>query len=198
MNPEPQPAEDPRLTGHEYDGIREYDNPTPAWWHLIFVGTVLFSVVYFTFWHYSPVAYTPQQALARREVAEYKRVFGQLGELTPDEPTVISMMKNPQMMAVARGIFVGNCAPCHAQDGGGINGVNLTDDYYKNCRSIADIFPTITKGANVGAMPAWETRLGQNERIILAAYVATLRGTRPAVPKPPEGEPVPPWDLGGE
>ena len=32
---EPEPTEHagPELLEHEYDGIREYDNPTPAWWH---------------------------------------------------------------------------------------------------------------------------------------------------------------------
>ncbi|MFN9977437.1 MAG: cbb3-type cytochrome c oxidase N-terminal domain-containing protein, partial [Phycisphaerae bacterium] len=34
------------LSDHEYDGIREYDNPTPGWWHLIFIGSVFFSIMY--------------------------------------------------------------------------------------------------------------------------------------------------------
>ena len=38
------------LTGHEYDGISEYDNPTPSWWHLIFLASVVFSVFYFTYY----------------------------------------------------------------------------------------------------------------------------------------------------
>ena len=36
------------LTDHEYDGIREYDNPCPTWWHLVFLGTAVFSVLYLT------------------------------------------------------------------------------------------------------------------------------------------------------
>ena len=34
-----------QLLDHEYDGIQEYDNPCPGWWHAIFLLTVLFSVV---------------------------------------------------------------------------------------------------------------------------------------------------------
>ena len=50
------------------------------------------------------------------------------------------------------------------------------------------------KGAGNGAMPAWENRLSANERIILAAYAASLRGTTPATPKPAEGDiSPPPW-----
>ena len=40
-----------QLLDHEYDGIQEYDNPCPGWWHAIFLLTVLFSVVYFLFFH---------------------------------------------------------------------------------------------------------------------------------------------------
>ena len=40
-----------QLLDHQYDGIQEYDNPCPGWWHAIFWVTVLFSVVYFLFFH---------------------------------------------------------------------------------------------------------------------------------------------------
>ena len=33
-------------TGHVYDGIEEYDNPLPGWWFKMFVGTVVFGVIY--------------------------------------------------------------------------------------------------------------------------------------------------------
>ena len=32
--------------GHSFDGIQEYDNPLPRWWFMLFVGTLLFAVVY--------------------------------------------------------------------------------------------------------------------------------------------------------
>jgi hypothetical protein len=31
-------------TGHEYDGIREYNNPLPRWWLMLFWITIAFSV----------------------------------------------------------------------------------------------------------------------------------------------------------
>ena len=33
-------------TGHIYDGIEEYDNPLPLWWFNLFLGSVIFSVIY--------------------------------------------------------------------------------------------------------------------------------------------------------
>jgi cytochrome c oxidase cbb3-type subunit 3 len=186
------------LMDHEYDGIREYDNPTPSWWHAIFLATILFSIGYFVFYEYSPLAPTIEDNWRKRQVAYYREVFGQIGDLKADEPTIVAMMKNEQMMAVAEGIFLGNCAACHARDGGagGLTGVNLTDDSYKNVRTLTDIVATINKGAGKGAMPAWENRLSQNERVIVAAYVANLRGKPAPNGKLPEGERIPPWPTG--
>ena len=41
---EQQPAD--KTTGHEYDGIQEYDNPLPAWWFYMFVLTIVWGVGY--------------------------------------------------------------------------------------------------------------------------------------------------------
>jgi len=184
---------EPAILEHEYDGIKEYDNPTPGWWHALFALTVIFSVFYFTFWHFSPMAWSIEEAYAARQTKEYAKIFGSIGELEGDEATILRMMGDERMLAVARGIFEGNCAACHARDGGGITGVNLTDDHYKNVRSLADIYTVINRGAASGAMPAWQNRLSQNERVILSAYVASLRGTTPASGRGPEGEVIPPW-----
>lgn len=183
-----------RLLDHEYDGIREYDNPTPGWWHAIFLASIVFSIGYFAFWEFSPEAPTPASILEVKQTREYQQLFGEIGDLEGDEATVRRMMRDDKMMQVARSMFEANCVACHAKDGGGSNGVNLTDNHYKNVKGIGDIFGVINKGANSGAMPAWENRLGKNERVLLAAFTASLRGTKPANPKGPEGTEIAPWD----
>ncbi len=187
------------VVAHEYDGIQEYDNPTPGWWHLILVATVLFSLVYWVFWHWSPLSWTNEQAWAEKQTEEYKRLFGAYGQLTNDVPTLLKLTKDPAMMQVAKSTFAANCAACHGPDGGagGLNGVNLCDDAYKNAKSITELYDVIGKGAANGAMPAWESRLQANERVLMAAYVAQLRGTKPANAKPPEGEVIPSWPAEG-
>lgn len=186
-------SREPRVMDHEYDGIREYDNPTPGWWHLILVGSVIFSVFYVLIWDVSPITPTVHEQWKSAQTAEFRVLFGKLGELKPDEPTLLQMMGDTRLQEVAKGIFESNCAACHARDGGGINGVNLTDDYYKNAKTLKDLYSVITEGAAAGAMPSWRNRLSENERIITAAYVANLRGTTPKAPTPAAGEVIPPW-----
>lgn len=184
------------LLDHEYDGIREFDNPTPWWWHLIFIVTVIFSVFYLAFFHMSEVSWTPQDRWEQAQTSEFRRIFGALGEMTPDEPTFIRMMDDAKMLAVAKSIFEANCAACHGRTGSGISGPNLTDHHWINVTSVPDIYNVITKGAANGAMPSWE-RLSQNERIILTAYVATLRDN-PIPGRGAEGTVIPPWSGRGQ
>ena len=35
-----------RLLEHDYDGIREYDNPMPRWWLWILIGSVVWAALY--------------------------------------------------------------------------------------------------------------------------------------------------------
>ena len=51
----------------------------------------------------------------------------------------------------------------------------------------------IEKGANAGAMPAWNNRLAPTEIVAVSVYVANLRGQNLASPRAPEGEVIPPW-----
>ncbi len=184
------------LLEHEYDGIAEYDNPTPGWWHTIFLGSVLFSVFYFFFFTFSPMALTEEEQHAEAQRREFQKLFAEIGELEADQATILSLMGDPQWMPVAEGVFATNCVSCHGSMGQGLVGPNLTDDYFKNLTEITQIAEVIQNGAASGAMPAWGNRLHPNEIVLLAAYVADMRG-RTIPPgtrtRDPEGEVIPPW-----
>ncbi len=182
-----------KLTGHNYDGIEEYDNPTPGWWHAIFIASILFSLVYAVFFHASVLGWSIQDEWDDAQKVEFAKIFGSVGELKTDRDTILTQMNDPKFMAIAKATFIGNCAACHKRDGGGDVGVNLCDDYYKNITKVEDIYRVISEGAAGGAMPPWKNRLSSNERVIVAAYVASLRGTTPAIGKPPEGQKIDPW-----
>ena len=189
--------DDPKLEhlvmDHEYDGIREYDNPLPSWWSWLWVGSMFFSLLYVGYYHIGigPSVYEEhEQQLA----ANIERLVSQLGEVTADNATIMDFMGNEKWMGATRGLFVSNCAQCHATDGGGGIGPNLTDDNFKNVKEPKDIFKVITEGVSGTGMSSWE-RLSEPQRILLSSYVARLRGTTPARPKETEGGPIAAWST---
>ncbi len=178
---------------HSYDGIQEYDNPTPGWWWMIFHATVVFSLCYFLFFTFSPDAWTNASSFDTHLADNLRKQFAEIGTLKPDEPTILKYMNDPKWLAVGKTTFAARCAVCHRADAGGQTGPNMTDDYYKNIKKLGDIPTVIMNGAANGAMPSWRNQLHPNEITLTAAYIATLRGTHVAGGKAPEGDLAAPW-----
>ena len=40
------PENEPDTTGHEWDGIKEYNNPLPRWWLWSFYATIVWGIGY--------------------------------------------------------------------------------------------------------------------------------------------------------
>ena len=182
----------PNVTGHAYDGIEEYDNPTPGWWTWIFVLTFAFSVVYFLFATLAGRQAGPLAAYEAEVTADQQRQFAQMGEIGSDAASLLRLSRDEKLQGVGRAVFAGNCAACHGQNAGGLTGPNLTDDAFVHVRRIEDVVDVIAKGRNNGAMPAWENRLRPREVTLLASYVASLRGTNQPG-RGAEGQPIGPW-----
>ena len=88
--------------------------------------------------------------------------------------------RDAAQVAAGRTIFAANCVVCHGEAGKGIlelGAPNLTDDIWLYGGDKESILKTITLG-RLGHMPAWEARLSEVQRKILALYVADL-GARP-------------------
>jgi len=182
-----------KLTDHEYDGIREYDNPTPGWWNWCFAASFFFAIAYWTMFHIGIVGVSVAQAYDEALGEDARLQFAALGDVKPDEPTLLRLSNDKALLAAGQKSFATYCVACHAAQGNGLVGPNLTDDYYKNIKVITDLPKVISDGAANGAMPAWKTRLPEPEIILLASYVASLRGQNVPGPRPPEGVVIPAW-----
>jgi cytochrome c oxidase cbb3-type subunit III len=186
------PVQD-QLLDHEYDGIQEYDNPTPGWWNMLFIGSIVFAVFYFIYFHSNVPDRGIHDAYEAARGADLQREFAKFGELKSDTQALLGYMAKPDYIAVGQAIFKQNCVSCHSSQGEGQVGPNLTDDYYKNVSVLQDIPKVIANGANNGAMPSWSMRgLQKNEIILVSAYVASLRGKN--IPgAAPYGVTIPAW-----
>ena len=184
---------DDPLTDHMYDGIQEYDNPTPGWWHLIFLGSIGFSILYVLIYHLSPMIPTLHERHASAEARLLEVQFGELNKLPDGEEKLLTIMGEPKWLDQGASIFQANCALCHGQQGEGLVGPNMTDDYYKNATDLSSMVSVVEDGAANGAMPAQKTILNKNEISLVVAYVASLRGKNLPGPRPAEGEIIPPF-----
>ena len=180
-------------SGREYDGIEHLDHPPPAWWKGLFAATIVFSVLYLQVFHLG----TPGRSAVEQydqALAENMRLqFAEIGELQPDEATLVRMMNDSRWVRVGESVYRTHCVSCHGIDGGGVVGPNLTDENFKNVRNINDVLRIVQNGAAAGAMPPWRDKLHLNEQILVSSFVASLRGTTPSSPRGPEGNVIPPW-----
>lgn len=177
--------------GHEYDGIRELNNRLPPWWLYGFYLTIIFAVIYLWRFHVSHTGPSSQQeyetavAKADQRVQEYLKQKGE----SVDENNV-KLLTAAEDIAAGKAIFMdpSKCPACHGADGGGnAVGPNLTDDYWIYGGNIKDVFKTIKYGTSKG-MRSWKDDLSPKQIAQVSSYVKSLRGTKPASPREPQGE----------
>lgn len=184
---------EPKKTDHAYDGIEEYDNPLPGWWKWVFVVTIAICPFYWMFYHGGAEGRSIHDQFGVALAENTRLQFAEIGDLTPDEQTLLTYTQKKSWVKVGEIVFRTNCVSCHGRKGEGKVGPNLTDEHFKNIKKIEDIAQVIIKGANGNAMPAWSNRLHPNEIVLVSAYVATLRGTNVEGGKAPEGSLIDPW-----
>jgi cytochrome c oxidase cbb3-type subunit 3 len=174
----------------EYDGIKELDNPTPAWFMYLFYITIIFGIGYLLVYHVFKLAplqydeYKIEMAQAAKDNAAYlAKSADNVNENT------VKRSNDPSVLAAGHAIFTQNCTPCHGPQGQGVVGLgpNLTDDYWLHGNRINDVFKTIKYGVQTKGMPTWEKQLTPKQISEVANFVKSLHGTNPPNPKEPQG-----------
>ncbi|MEO7360159.1 MAG: cbb3-type cytochrome c oxidase N-terminal domain-containing protein [Gemmatimonadaceae bacterium] len=174
-----------RVLEHEYDGIREYDNPMPRWWLLTFAGTIVFSIVYL--FNVGPVGN------GAGRIADYESEMAKQLALHPapvsdvSDATLLGLTKDASAIEAGQKVFSVNCVACHGVGGGGVIGPNLTDEYWLHGGHLTDVHKSVTEGILAKGMPPWGKILKPDQVNAVVAYIASLQGTQPANAKPPQG-----------
>jgi len=184
----PMAEENEILIAHDYDGIQELDNPTPAWFMYLFYGTIIFAVGYLLNYHVFRTGQL-QYDEYKTEMADAdaaKKVYLSKQANRVDENTV-KLTTDVAVLASGKAIFLQTCKPCHGEHAEGNVGPNLTDDYWLHGSKINDLFKTIKYGVPGKGMPTWEKQLSPKQIADVANYVKSIHGTNPANPKAPQG-----------
>jgi cytochrome c oxidase cbb3-type subunit 3 len=191
--------EEKLLLSHEYDGIREFDNPMPKWWKWIFWGSFYFALGYFAHYHLTgngtSVHESYELEIAAAREAEAQELLKGGG---PSEQTLGEMEANAGLMTDAKTLFVQKCAQCHGNNGEGKIGPNLTDEYWiHGDGSLMAIYNVVSEGVPAKGMPTWSRQMRLIEVMKMAAFVGTIRNTNLPGPRPPEGNKVAAGPAGG-
>ena len=168
-----------RPTGHEYDGIEEYDNPLPAWWFWMFALTVIWGVAYLIAYpgmgNFPGLLGWTQLEQHQREVTAADEKYRAMRDRYLAMP-VEEIAGDPALRKMGQRIFGNNCAQCHGADAKGSYGFpNLTDDDWIWGGSPDAIKATLISGRKA-AMPPWEAILGDQGIADATAYVLSLNG----------------------
>ncbi len=177
------------LLDHDYDGIRELDNALPPWWKYGFYITIVIGFIYMYNYHVSGTGKNPEQEYAV-EMAEGKKLEEAYMAKTKDlvDETNITL-SDASGIAAGKALYTQSCVACHAADGGGGIGPNLTDGSWIHGGSLNDIYKTIKNGYPEKGMQSWQSMYSPVQMKNLTSFVKSLQGTTPASPKDPQGEP---------
>lgn len=164
----------PGTTGHEWDGIRELDNPLPRWWLWTWYACIIWSIGYWIVMPAWPMisGYTTgvigysQRAVVERQIARnldaqsvyLKQIAAKSLDEIRNDPELLSFS-----IAGGRSAFAVNCSQCHGSGAQGSVGYpNLNDDDWMWGGKLDQISYTIRHGirnetddARVSDMPAF-------------------------------------------
>ncbi|MBI5020420.1 MAG: c-type cytochrome [Ignavibacteriales bacterium] len=183
----PQSAEKAIQMDEDFDGITELDNRIPPWFNYLFGATVLFAVIYLINYHVLKTSPLPQaefsEELASADLMRRVRIASE-GEINEDK---LAALKDDASIKEGMEKFKKNCVSCHGNEGGGVVGPNLTDQYWIHGGGVKNIFATIKNGVPAKGMISWKLVFTPKEIQQIASYILTLQGTNPPGGKPQEG-----------
>lgn len=183
--------------GHEWDGIKELNNPLPRWWLWAWIATIVWSIGYWIAMPAWPLidSYTKgvlgysQRAAVADQVSDAQAAksvhLDKIRKASLDE-----IRKAPQLLEFAlaggRSAFAVNCSQCHGSGASGSTGYpNLNDDDWLWGGKLKDIGATIRVGIRSdhedtrdSAMPAFlgDEILTKAQISDVADYVLALSG----------------------
>jgi cytochrome c oxidase cbb3-type subunit 3 len=184
-------------TGHEWDGIKELNNPLPRWWLWIFYATIVWAALYAIAypaiplfssatkgvlgWNSRSAIVTDLAALDARRGADLQALKAAPLESIASDARLLGFAR-----AYGKAAFGDNCAACHGAGAGGAKSYpNLIDDEWIWGGKLADIKQTLDYGirsghdeARQGNMPAMvrDGLIKKEEAPVLADYVRHLAG----------------------
>ncbi|HEY9038239.1 MAG TPA: cytochrome-c oxidase, cbb3-type subunit III [Roseovarius sp.] len=195
--PPKKTKEDPDTTGHQWDGIQEFDNPMPRWWLWTFYVTIVWAIGYSIAYPAWPgiksatsgfLGYSTRANVAA-EIDKFNSANDAINARLASAD-LGSIATDPELSGYATSagsaVFKTWCAQCHGSGAAGAKGYpNLLDNDWLWGGDIEAIHATIAHGirneddpdARYSEMPAYGDILERAEIDQVVNYVMSLSGT---------------------
>ena len=124
-------------------------------------------------------------SLAQVEKMKMEKVWD---EVLQDSSKLVAVIEeNEPFVDEGKTLFKRNCSACHGDQGGGMIGPNLTDDYWLHGGDQLDVAKIIINGVPHKGMISWKSRLSPPDVGKLVTYLTSIRGSNPPNSMPPRG-----------
>lgn len=173
--------------GHEFDGIKELDNPLPPWLKYLFYFTIIVTVTYLT----RLVVFKDETIIQRKEYSKemaQARAKTEIAEKQEAVKATEQPMSKEQILAAGKVTFDKICYVCHGKFGEGLVGPNFTDAYWIHGNKPEDLKKVIVEGVLDKGMLSYKSQLSNKQIDQVIAYILSLQGTNPPNPKAPQGQ----------
>jgi cytochrome c oxidase cbb3-type subunit 3 len=193
MNTNPETQHDPNeMSGHDYDGITELDSQLPNWWVWLFWICIIFGGLHLMYYHVLQIGHGSQREYqAEMQIAADERAARQALEAKNNTGQFDEPSKDPGVLSKGEAIFTINCVVCHAAQGQGLVGPNLTDDWWIHGGTFLEIRKLIEEGVPAKGMITWKNTLRPADIHAAASYIWSIHGrdVSKAIPPPKPHEP---------
>ncbi|MCD0489247.1 c-type cytochrome [Pedobacter sp. MC2016-14] len=192
MQLKPLEEEKDLVMEHKFDGIAELNNPTPAWFMVLFYATIIFAIGYLLNYHVFGTGKLQDEEyvveLEQAEEAKLAFLANPVNAASAVNENNIELSKEDAVIKSGASLFANRCTPCHGDHAQGIVGPNLTDEYWLHGGTVKEVFKTIKYGVPEKGMIAWEKSLSAQQIADITNYVLSLQGSNPAGAKAPQGD----------
>jgi len=174
-----------KLMDHDYDGIKELDNPPPKWIMAIFFITIAISFYYGIYYFVLDGPSQDEEYLISS--AEHDEKYA--GNTSDNEPMVLLTDKN----SISEGKIIYaemNCGACHGLVGeGNAIGPNLTDNYWLHGCDFKSVFDIIKNGKPTKGMTAFKSQMSDVKIQKVSSFIiGELIGSNPPNAKDMQGK----------
>ena len=176
---------DEKLMDHDYDGIKELDNPAPAWIMAIFYLSISFAVFYGAYYFWFAQGLNQEEEYAAMNMAHTEK-YKNVNQSTAD----LVLLEDEASLAEGELMYKEmTCVNCHGAKGEGTIGPNLADNTSIHGCKFEEIFSIIKNGNSVKGMASYKNQMSDKKIQKVTSYILVkFKGTNPANAKAAEGK----------